>query len=250
VSDVQWSSQPDVALITQNDGVYLREIPTFDYQNQTLVKLGGPEIVSPIWDPLDPERMAFAYYPASGEKSLVFTGKHLSPLDRKADLSALTNPKLTWSADDAYILLLNRSSDLTQNNLWVYTTADGSLKQITTGGKITDASFSPDSDIILYESTATSATASLSLIKPDGSSNKTLNIAGKVARAAWKDNSSFFLPNDDDNSLTLYGTDGTKQRAVFAFPTALKIKGMFYFKASKSLIFYTDDSIYTVGLEL
>ncbi|MEI6478478.1 MAG: hypothetical protein WCO52_05840 [bacterium] len=249
VSDVQWSSQPDVALITEADGVYLREIPTFNFTTQTLVKLGGPEIISPIWDPLNPERLAFAYFTAGGERSLVFSDKRLTKMDRKADLSAIPNPKLIWSPNDAYILLVARSSDPGLENLWVYTTADGTLKQLTTGGSILDASFSPDSGIILYESQSAGISV-LGTMKPDGSGQKQLNVAGKVAQAAWKGSSGFYLPSQNSNAITSYGIDGTSKEVVFAFPTQLSIKGMFYFGTSKTLIFYTDSSLYTVGLAL
>lgn len=251
VTDVQWSSEPDVALISQPDGVYLREIPKFDYQNQTLVRLGGSEIISPIWDPLNPERIALVYSPSSGEHSLVFTDKRLSSLDRKADISGITNPKLIWSPNDNFILLIGRAADYAKNNIWIYDTTNGSLKQITEGGNVLDASFSPDAQTILYETYTADPTnrfaSTLSLMKSDGSGKTPLNINGKVARSAWKDNTSFFLPSDN-NSLISYNIKGNPERVTFNFPQDLLIQGMIYFASSKTLIFYTADTIYTVEL--
>lgn len=252
VSDIRWSGEPDVALITTPDSTYLLEIPKYDLIHQDMVRIGGSEIVSPIWDPSNPERMAFAYFPATGEKSLVFSDKKLSSLDRKTDLTNIKNPKLIWSNNANYILVLDRSMDVNQNNLWLYNTTNGAFNQITTEGNILDATFSPDSNHILYEKYApvsgTPYTSTLHLINPDGTGRQDYQTRGKVSQAAWKDNESFFLPDLKHNTLIINNLNGQTRDLSFSFDDPNTVSGMFYFAASQVLIFYTNNAIYHIGL--
>lgn len=250
VTNIQWSGEPNLAMITQTDGVYLQEIPLYDFRYQASVKRGGREYVSPIWDPTNPNRIASVYLPGSGERSLIFTDKDFRQLDRKNDLPAeLQNPRLIWSPDSAYLLLIGRSGDYQKDNIWLYTTANGDLQQITDGGNILDASFSPDSAKILYETyTEDSAGSRLSLMNADGSGKTALNISGQVIQAAWKDSNSFFLPDIKKGSLMLYTISGQKEDLAFSFPDPKAVQGMFYFQEQKTLIFYTTNAIYTVSL--
>jgi hypothetical protein len=249
ITDVQWSSEPDVALITRNDGVYLREIPRYDFLNQTLLKIGGPEVVSPVWDPLDPNRLAFAYFPTTGERSLVIADKRLVTLDRKADISGIPNPKITWSPDREYLLMQGRSSAYSERNLWIYKAADGSITKIGNTG-VANASFSPDSGTLVYEvEDQVTGEKSLWAVKPDGSENRALYLKGTVAKVAWRDGSSFFLPGGDSNILEIHKLSGGKDNVPFSFPTTLTIEGMHYLASTKTLIFYTSSSIYTVRME-
>ncbi|MBU6388917.1 hypothetical protein KGQ71_00175 [Patescibacteria group bacterium] len=252
VTDVEWSSEPDVALIDQTNGVYLREIPTYNFQTQTLYRIGGSEIVSPVWDPTNPDRIAFGYFSSSGEKSLIFSDKRATSVDRKADLSAISDPKIIWAGDASGLILIGRSADSSQNNIWLYTTADGTLKRLTDGGNVLNASFSPDNKTVLYE-TATSdpsnpVGSTLSVMKVDGSDKFPLNIAGKVSQAAWKDSTSFFLPNSNGTDLSLYTIGGEKTSVSIAYANTREIQGMYYFHNSQTLIFWTQHAIYTVSL--
>lgn len=248
VTGVEWSTDPNVALISQTDGVYLHEIPTYDFTSQTLLKLGGPEIISPIWDPLNSDRIAFAYFPSSGEKSLIFADKQAQNLERKADLTGFTNPRLIWSTNDASLLILNQSTTGSQNNLWLYDTSSGSLSQLTTSGNVTDASFSPNNDIVLYETVGGDGHANLNTVSINGSNNHSLNISGDVKEAAWYTDSSFLLPTNNDTVLTLYTLDGQSSDTSFSFPRTSPIQGMFYLPSTHTLIFYTSGTIYTTNL--
>jgi hypothetical protein len=256
ITDINWSWNPDLALVTMADGVYLQEIPYYNFVTQTMVKIGGPEIVSPVWDPNNSGRFAFAYFPSTGESSLIFTDKYMRKLDRKANINGIPNPKLVWSSDSSEILLLGRSADSSQNNIWLYDTTQGTLKQITQGGGILDASFSPSGDYILIEklSNVANSPLSTSLSYIDVTSNQVtpLNIAGKVAKAAWKNDTSFYLPDVKDNNLLLTTlSNSIKQTAIpFSFANSLTIEGMYYYPSTHTLIFYTSDSIYAVSLAL
>jgi dipeptidyl aminopeptidase/acylaminoacyl peptidase len=255
VKDIQWSADTDLALIVQTDGVYLHEIPKFNFATQTIVKIGGTEVNSPVWDPTNPDRLAFIYTPASGEKSLAFSDRRIQTIDRKnIDIDAIPNPRLVWSPDARYLLLIGRATNSSQNDLWVYATADGSLRKVTENGGVLDASFSPSGGIILYETYSADPGnplgSSLNVVRVNGTDRQPLNLAGKVSQAAWKDDSSFFLPEPKQNALILNGLDGSQQALAFSFPDAGAVQGMFYFAQDQTLIFYTSDAIYTAAVAL
>jgi hypothetical protein len=255
IEDVEWSSDPTVALLTQPGHVFLHEIPKYDFRNQITVQVAGDEFESPVWDPLDNTRLAGAYITPGGEESLVFTDRRLARIERKADLSSipeLTAPKLVWAASDTFIALINRSTDTQANDIWLYNTANGDLTKATTGGGVQDAEFSPDGSMLLYQTISSDSAnpfhATLNTAKSDGSEKNALGIPGTVAQAAWKDNSSFFLPNPSSLALALYTLDGKRQDVPYALSDPVNIKGMFYFPDVSELIFYTHQAIYTVDL--
>ena len=253
VRDVQWSGNPDVALVSDSQGALLQEIPEYDFHQQQQIRLGGTEIISPVWDPNDSRRFAAAYAPSSGERSLIFSTKPFDQFNRQLDISSLTNPKLVWAPDSNSIALINRSPDYAKNDIWLFRTVDGSLTQLTHSGNVTDASFSPSSDTLVYETVANAGSQvdpALNAIKADGSQSKALGINGRVAQAAWRDGNSFFLPDNKSNRLSVYTMDGKKQDLSFAFDAANAVQGMFYFAQSKTLIFYTKDTLYTVNLSI
>jgi hypothetical protein len=243
VYDIEWPTNPDVALVLSRSGTFLQEIPRFDFVNQIAKKVGGSEFTAGTWDPTDNNRIALVYANAKGEHSLVFTDRSFSKLDRKTDLGGLVNPKLVWSPDSSTIALIPRSSDPNQNNIWLYTTSNGNLRQLTQDGNVANASFSPDSAVLLYEQGG-----QLHTIRPDDTVIAYVNIAGHVNQAAWKDANSFFLPDSDKSSLALYTLNGDRTDLAFSFKDVGSVQGMLYFQSSKTLIFYTNRSIFSVNV--
>lgn len=242
VQDVQWSSDPNIALITQSDGIYLHEIPRFDFENQLYTKVAGPEVVSPVWDPNDTTRIAAALITAGGERSLVLANKQFTTIRRLASLGNLPQPKIIWSPNSDYILLFGRSSVPTQNNAWLYKLADGSLIQITTNGGITDASFTPDSSGIALESTG------LQLYSIADAKLNTLQAKGPLSHIAWRDSQSFYRANPDNHSLTLQSLDGSSMQIPIDLPNIEPIQGMFSFSDGQKIIFFSATAVYTVGV--
>lgn len=252
VEDIEWSGNPDVAIIVENSGVYLKEIPRYDFIDQKLIRIGGSEIISPIWDPNDPNRMAFAYEPASGEKSLVSTNPTMSPLDRLADIRQIPNPLLVWSPDSRYIALIGRSTDYTKNNIWIYTLANGDLTQITKNGYVMNAKFSPDSTWLMFDRLSDNnqlqSTSTIEAIKPDGTSEHNVLSNYRIEQVAWKDSNSFYAPDLKNNTLTLNTVGGGSTTINYTFSNASAVSGMFYFSKSNILVYYTNQGIYTVNL--
>ena len=242
VKDIQWSNAPDLALVVQGDGTYLQEIPVYDFTNQIKTKIAGAEIGSPVWDPNDQNRIAFTYAPGNGEHSLVFSDIHISALDRKADIASLPDPRLVWAPNSNYILLIPQGGVADQHDLWKYSTVDGSMKRLSTGGSVANASVSPYNGTIIYEQGG-----NLKTVRPDGSGGHDLQLAGHVAQVAWHDEGSFYLPDNSANVLNLLGLDGKGQKIPFSFPNAA-IQGMNYFPDNHTLVFYTDNSIFLADL--
>jgi len=243
VKDIEWSRNPDIALILEQSGTFLQEVPSFDFITQNSIRVAGSEVVGGVWDPTSADRLAIAYSSPSGEHSLIFTNRAFTTLDRKADISQFTNPKLVWSLDGNAIALINRGSDQSQNNVWVYSTSDGTMHQLTTSGSVTDASFSPDSHAMMYEDSK-----GIHLISLSNGTVSNDPIPGHVSQAAWKDGSSFFLPDSSNKNLALYTLDGKRQSLAFTFADISEVKGMDYFPATKILIFFTGNAIYTVNV--
>lgn len=251
VKDIQWSGDQNVALVTMNDGLYLQEIPILNFENQVRVKIAGTEASSAVWDPTNSERLAFAYSPGTGERSLAIADKRIIAIEHKADISLIPSPKLVWSPDANYIALVGQSSDATKNDVWVYKTVDGSLTQVTTSGHVLNATFSPDSGTLVYELStndpANPVGSVLKTVKPDGHVATALDVPGTVANVAWKDAGHFFFPDPTHSDLITYGLDGSSQTVPFSFPNEA-VKGMSYFPASQTLIFTTQHSIYLSDL--
>jgi hypothetical protein len=69
-----------------------------------------------------------------------------------------------------------------------------------------------------------------------------------VAKSAWRDNSSFFLPDPESNALLVISTTGGRERIPYTLPQTLTVEGMIYFASTQTLIFYTETAVYTVNL--
>lgn len=252
VVDVQWSQEPNVALIQQDSGIYLQELPSYDLVEQNLVKIGGTDIISPVFDPNNSRRLAFAYFPNSGERSLVFSDLTIKTIERKTELPDMVNPRIKWSKDSKYILIFDRSNDLSKNNLWVYNTSTGNFKQYTEEGNIMDAMFNPDgSQILTQKFNKTTEKMDLFLIDSRAGTLKNLNITGDINKIAWKDDRYFYSPNKDENELILFDTEKKTAKTIpFTFDSNLQINGMLYYPTNQNLIFYTSSAIYTINLSI
>ena len=242
VKDIEWSDAPNLALVVQGDGTYLQEIPVYDFTNQIKTKIAGLEIGSPVWDPNDQNRIAFTYQPGNGEHSLVLSDIHISSLDRKADITSLPDPKLVWAPNSNFILLIPHGGTANQHDLWRYSTVDGSMKRLSSGGNVGSASVSPDSGTIIYEQGG-----DLKTVKPDGSGESDLRLKANTMQVAWRDSESFYLPDNSANTLNIVGLNGKKEMLPFSFPDTA-IQGMNYFTTNHTLVFYTDSSIFLADL--
>ncbi len=246
VSAVEWSNDPSVALVIQTNGIFLQEIPNYDFKGQHIVHVAD-DFLSPKWDPNDNSRIGAAYFAKSGEKSLVLVDKRFTTIDRKADLSNFTNPKIIWSPDSKYIAVINRANDPLQNNLWLYNLSTGEFRALTSAGTVLDASFSPGSNAILYE-TLTNNEHTLRAKSVATGTDFAVSFSNTVKQTAWRDDASFYTTGSTNNSLSIHSLNGDAQDITYSGPSTSTIRGMFYFSSSQTLVFYTENTVYTVSL--
>lgn len=245
ITDIQWPKAGNVAIITTTQGMYLYSVPVYNFRLPQAEKIAGPEIVSAVWNPND-DQIAAALFLPNGERSLVIADKRLVAMSRKADLSGFTNPTLTWSPKGRYIAVLNHSDDSTQNNVWIYTLANGSFDPITSTGDILGFSFSPDDRKVLLERSG----QQLSLRDLSDTKEVVMPMPGRVTEAAWKDGENFFLPSPTSSTLLLVGTSGVSQPLPHTLPVnGSELQSMWYFSASNALTFATSTAIYSLNLD-
>lgn len=247
VRDVQWGGNPEVALIVQADGTYLHEVPTFDFKNQIFAKVVGQEVVSPVWDPMNSERLAAAYITPGGERSLITSDKRFTRITRLVNLDTLPNPDISWSPDGNLLLLRGIDSNPQRNNLWVYRLATGELTQLTSTGGVVAASFNPTSDKVVYDTVLSSSTQRSVVTLTDLSSSQ-LPLEGAGSAIAWKDSGSFFSPSSG-GSLNLVTLQGAVTTFPITIPTQEEITSLTYVSSLKRLVFATPTAVYSIDLE-
>jgi hypothetical protein len=245
IYDIEWSKDPNVAIILASTGTYLQEIPKYDFSTQLTAKVSGTEVESASWDPTNAERLAVSFNGTNGDHSLIFTDRRLSYQDRKADLTGIQNPKITWTPDSRMIILRSRAQDKNKDNIWVYTTADGSMKSLTTDGGWGGALPSPDSKNIIAEQDGRLYAVSLA----DGSRTD-LRIVGSTNLIAWRDAATFFVPDVSRNRLLVVDLQGNRSELAFSFSNPREVNGLLYFPGDKTVVFYTDRAIYTLAVGL
>jgi len=248
VADVQWSGNPDLALLVLDDGIYLQELLKYDFENQDIVKVAGPEVRSPVWDPTDSSRLAAAYFTEAGEKSLIIADKRFTQIDRKADLSSFTDPKLVWSPDGKSIMIINRSTNAADNDIWVYSVTQALLTKITTAGNVVDANFNTDGSAILYGQ-LDGAAQTLKVYNLSAQKETLLPVSSDVSRTAWRDSHSLFVPTDNNELQVVDTVTNSISTLSYTFPQDISIAGMYYYPKNGTLIFFSDSAVYTVMLE-
>lgn len=246
VLDVQWGKNPEVALIVQRDGTYLHEIPTFDFKNQIFQKVAGPEIVSPVWDPQNTDRVGAAYISERGERSLVTADKRFSTVKRLTSLEGIPKPAVSWSPDGNFLLIRGDDGNPQLNNLWLYRLENGQFTQLTTTGGVVRAVVNPDATKILIETSLASGLQRSVLTISDMSTTQ-LPTSTFPGTTTWKDANSFFEPGQD-GSLRLVSLSGDTKNYPILLPNPEQIISLFYVATEKRLVFATTTAVYSIDM--
>ncbi len=128
----------------------LYDFARYDLLSQTETPL--PTGISSISFSPDGERLAYFFNPP-GEKSLIISDKLGHNAVRQLPrFDLFVEPTISWSKDGKKIVLVNRTQDQAQNNVFLYDLFSKDLKQLTTDGNHLEAVFSPDSQKILFSS--------------------------------------------------------------------------------------------------
>jgi hypothetical protein len=241
ITDVQWPTRSDVALITRGDGVYLLEVPKFDFRTQHFERVAGTEYVSPVWEP-GAERIAAALITPGGERSLVLTDKRFQTVRRVADLTGFTNPKVSWSPGGKYLLVRNQAPDSSQDNVWVYSLVRATFQPITSEGGVTGARMNPADDTVLL-----ARGEKLSFRALSDPNEQAIQQNADIQRAAWSPSGKLYL-STPSGELFRIGTDGTAANVPFSLEPQGTVEGLFAFDDPAALIFYTEQAVYSVDL--
>lgn len=252
VIDVQWGENPDVALIVQTSGTYLHEIPLFDFQNQIFDQVAGPEVISPVWDPKNSGRLAAAYFPATGEQSLIVADKRFNNIQRLVFLDGrVPHPKVQWSADGRFLLVLGRSDNPGLQNIWLYTMENGDFRQLTSNGSVADARITPDGKGVLYAAVDRSGTRTRHYLNLENNSVTNVEGDGQLERTAWRDASAFYEPAPDGSGVLVRNvSDGAiRSKIAVSLPQNEAIRTVLAYHSPPRIILATDTAVYTVNAE-
>lgn len=247
VLDVQWSNNPDVALIIRPDGLYLHEIPRFDFTSQKFDQIAGPEIVSPVWDPNNSDRLAFAISTDGGEQSIAIADKRLTTIQRLLFTERISEPLVQWSPNSAYLTITSRGGAAAQQNLYYLDLEATALVQISDSGSVRNSKISPDSKYILYE-IQNGSTIERKLY--DQTTQKTVSAGtGSIATLTWKDGSTFYEVASDGRTILQRTISGSSEPVAIALPGTDSIRELYFAKEPDSLIIRTDGGVFMVNVE-
>jgi hypothetical protein len=227
------------------DGVYLHEIPVYNFVTQRFDKVATTEVVSPVWDPTDSNRIAAYLKAKNGERSIILTDKQFSRVIRLFNLEALPDVVVRWLPDASALLLRGSGSTADTQKLWLLKLSNSELTALSPTG-VTDALPSPNGQHILYQ-TGEGETALRYLLSVSDGSVRQLAGSGSIAKLAWRDSDSFFEPSSSGNSLTLTSTSGKQTSLPLTTPPAQSITAVCYLAAAKRIVFATSTGLYTVN---
>jgi len=248
VRNVQWNGKPNRALVTTSSSLYIQEIDRYNFTSQIRKRVAGPEFKSAAWDPNEADRLAAAYYPGSGEQSLVLTDSLFTNVRRIGSLEGMPTPKIIWSPDSMYLALLPQTTRAEEQNLWITDLATYTTTQITTTGNVLDASFNTESTGILFLTSENGRTVR-KYSALDGKSPQSVPGTNNFQAIAWKNSLSFYEPNADGSRIVLTNVVTGEQSVAVNISNAATVQTMYYYPKTSTLIFATNNSIYSVAVE-
>lgn len=247
IDEIIWSPTKELALLRKTSGeITLFDFMKYDFVHQTEIAWGR-DIGSVAWAP-DNSKIAYYYAPVGGEKSLIFANLTNTEVTRVADFKSLgiDNPILRWSPDSSSLLVIPRNSDSAQNKIYLFSIYSRTLKAVNESGNQADAMFSPDNNRILYathsQDPASPVLRFLSVMKSDGTEQRSLDIRAELDKVAWSKDSRVIIVATYDSVTT--------QESIFSFDTEKKEKSGFTIKDLgnifiNSLIMSDDGNIIT-----
>jgi len=258
IESIAWSPTGELALFKKGTSAFLFDFMRYDFIHQTET-LWANTVGEIAWSP-DNTEVAYIYN-GNGENSLILSNFTNTSVDRALDLRDynINNPILRWSPDSENLLIIPRNSNLAENKIYSFSLYSREIKAITDSGNQADASYSPDSDKILYSTYSKdpnhSTPYTISAMKKDGSDKISLEIRADINKTAWnKDSKNIIVANYDDV---------TKQEIVYNFNTeqkmqtgfsisnfgSLVIKSLLLTDDNKIILFETGDGIYALKVE-
>ncbi len=150
IKEIIWSPTKELALLIKTDNnINLFDFKKYDFINQSEIPWGN-NIGSVAWAP---DNSQIAYFSDDGNGKSLFLSdipnKNKERVINFNEHNDIINPLLKWSADSNFILVLSRSKNNQQNNVYVFSTFSRKLVAYTEDGSYTDAIFNADNNFIV-----------------------------------------------------------------------------------------------------
>lgn len=249
IRNVIFSPTQELAILKKDDGTYLYDFKRYDLLHQEIHPWGN-DIGNIVWSP-DSEKVVYYYQNSTGEKTLIRAPKDNSSQERIYNFkdTTIVNPILDWSKNGQKILLVS-------NDLYIFDLYSKSLKQLTKGGGITDAKFSPDSQSILFNKSDTTDGITLNITGLDGNNIRNLNTATLVSKVTWFDSKNIIcaIPNTTDSGasdkIIKLNLDSFKQieYSYVSSQDVINLNNIIVSDNAKEIFFLNKNSLYDLKL--
>lgn len=239
---IYWSPNQLFLIFQKSGKTFFFDFKRYDFTSQE-IKDWGEDIGDVTWSPAS-DKVIYYYAPPSGEHSIIRSNTDHTEIERLYDLKkdAIENPKLIWSPDGQKVLVI-------QNQLYVLDILTRTLTKLIGTETALNASWSPDSSKILYETVA-----GLSVIGADGKNNQNLNLRSGINKTIWlPDSSGFFAavksasPLDDLFKITL--ADNKKGQFVYDAPISVDMTNLMLSGDLKKMYFTSGERLFSLLLE-
>lgn len=248
IKEIIWSPTKELALFRKSDSITLFDFMKYDFVNQTETPWASGDVGSIAWAP-DKSKIAYYYFPSTGEKSLIFANTTNTEIERVLNFVELgiDHPLLRWSPNSEWLLIIPRNADKDKNKIYLFNAYSRRIKELTDVGGQTDASFSPDSNKILYSTYSKEDGSSISnklfIMDLSGNNKKDLNLRADLSKTAWsKDAKNIVVAgaNSDNNEQSIFKFDTEKkERSGFSINNLGKINiDALAFSDDGKLLFY------------
>jgi hypothetical protein len=244
-----FSGNYDLAILKKDNNTILYDFMRYDLLHQELHDWGG-NIGYIIWSP-DGEQIAYYYQTSQGEKTLIRANKDNSAVERIYNFkdTNITNPKLVWSPDGNKILVI-------KDDIYIFDVYTKTLTQVTNGGGVADAGFSPNSKSILYNYLDSTQNMSLLMIDIDGKNIRDLTVKTYLDKLAWIDEKNMILAIPDtvnsnlSDRIVKINTDTFSQEEYGYASKSGKISpsNIIYDKIDNYLFFLANNNLYSLDL--
>lgn len=195
----------EVALLKNADGIFLYDFKRYDFLNQSKT-LWGTSIDDFAWSPNNLQ-VAYTYYGANGEQSLVLSDILNKNQRKEIDLTKdkIDHPTVAWSADSQNILLIANSAQKKTNYIYTYDLFIKKLTQLSEVGEVEGAKWSPDAKYIAYVAPGRDSSGNTTnlawIAKSDGSGVTPLNVAvPSISKLSWDNASASIIIASPDTS--------------------------------------------------
>jgi hypothetical protein len=241
LTEINWSPDKNLAVMKKNASTFLYDFKRYDLLHQEISS--WPDGVGEVaWSP-DGAYIAYYFNPSGGEKTIIRADKSNSNQERLYNLkdSEISDPKLVWSADGKYIILVT-------DNIYLLNVYTKELKKIVDQKKVNDAVFTPDSQSIIY-----SNSKGLFLTDLTGQIERNLEAITSTAKIVFYSDTKEFLAaipktGKSDSLLKINYETGETKEYYYDQSSATNFTNMVISSDKKTLFYQNMSNLYSLDL--